>query len=277
MAHSPLSPLIKINRAKFSCTKTMVRTVFCSELMRSHPEARANLDKLVTDKAPLFYRKPEHIIQTLQFGYFATAISETLGQLPQSPSFRESHFGEILATIFAEEVMGLRRIYSKLSLLTSENSNAYKMDLVLYDPNTNPVDIVFGEVKSSPKQSPDGKPVGHDKSCFSSLFNSINGYSEDDSKYDLTAARDHIDSCLSSSERERVLQSLMPYSNAKIRVAGIVVIDATTSNDNEVSVLATRKNATTFDVDIVGVEDFSDVADSVYSKLENLRNAACFD
>jgi hypothetical protein len=112
--------------------------------------------------------------------------------MPKSEGFRESHFGEILATIFAEEVMGLRQIYSKLSLLSSENSNAYKMDLILYDPTCDPVDIVLGEVKSSPKISSDGKPVGHSKSCFPSLFTSINEYSQDDSKYDLTAARDNI-------------------------------------------------------------------------------------
>jgi hypothetical protein len=148
------------------------------------------------------------------------------------------------------------------------------MDLVLYDPNTDPVDIVFGEVKSSPKQSSDSKPVGHDKSCFPSLFNSINEYCENDSKYDLTAARDHVNS-LPSPDRERVVNALKPYSNAKIRVVGIVVIDATTRNDEELSVLATRRNETTFDVDVVGVENFLDVADSVYSKLERLRDAAC--
>lgn len=274
MVQGPLTPLIKVNRARFSCTKTMLRPVCCSEIIRRHPESVITLDGLVADKAPLFYRDPEHIIQTLQFGYFATAISETLRRLPQVPSFRESHFGEILATIFAEEVMGLRRIYSKLSLLTSENANAYKMDLVLYDPNTNPVDIVFGEVKSSPKNSSDGQPAGHDKSCFSSLFNSINVYSEDDSKYDLTAARDHVNS-LPLPEKERVLDSLKPYSNAKIRLVGIIVIDSTTFDDAELSILATRKNPTAFDVDVVGIENYSDVADSVYSKLEKLREAAC--
>jgi len=276
MVQGPLAPFVKVNRARFSCAKTMLRTVFCSELVRSSAEASITLDHLIFDRTPLFYREPKKIINDLQYGYFVTPISDTLRRLPQSPSFRESHFGEILATIFAEEVMGLRRIYSKLSLLTSENSNAYKMDLVLYDPSTDPVDIVFGEVKSSPKVSPDGQPVRHDKSCFSSLFSSINGYSEDDSKYDLTAARDNVDN-LQSPERERVLKSLMPYSGARTRIAGIAVIDYTTKHDSELSLLATRKNPTSFDVDVVGVENFADVADSVYSKLERLRQASCLE
>lgn len=276
MVQGPLAPFVKVNRARFSCAKTMLRAVFCSELVRNSAEASITLDHFICDRTPLFYREPEKIMNDLHLGFFTTAISDTLSRLPQSPSFRESHFGEILATIFAEEVMGLRRIYSKLSLLTSENSNAYKMDLVLYDPSTDPVDIVFGEVKSSPKFSPDGKPVGHDKSCFPSLFSSINGYSEDDSKYDLTTARDNVNH-LPSSDKERVLRSLKPYSGARIRVAGITIIDHTTKHDSELTLLATRKNSISFDVDVVSIENFADVADSVYSKLENLRKASCLE
>ncbi len=272
---SPLTHLVKLNRAKFTCDGDVLRTVYCSELMRSSSESPISLDNFICEKAPFFYRNPDKIINDINLGYFGSSIADTLRRMPKSESFRESHFGEILATIFAEEVMGLRRIYSKLSLLTSENSNAYKMDLVLYDPTRDPIDIVFGEVKSSPKISLNGEPVGHAASCFPSLFASVNKYSEDDSKYDLTTARDNINN-LPVEDKERVRKALEPYSGAKIRVAGITVIDSTTTHDSELRVLASRRNSTPFDVDVIGVETFKDMADSVYIKLENLRNAACF-
>ena len=89
----------------------------------------------MANRAPLFYRSPDQIADMLREGYFRTAFHETLLQLPTSTHFRDSHFGEILSAIFAEKVIGWRLIYSKLKLLTAENSNPYKMDLMFFDPN----------------------------------------------------------------------------------------------------------------------------------------------
>lgn len=274
MNQSPnsLKHLVKVSRANFTCTKKMLRAVYLSEIVRS--SQIVNLEDYVVERVPFFYRESEKMIETLNHGLFTTMIKETLQRLPSSQSFQESHFGEIVATLFAEEIMGLRRIYSKLSLLTSQNSNAYKMDLILYDPGKDPIDIVFGEVKSSPKVSQNGTLPGHDSSCFASLFNSINKYSISDQEYDLTAARDNVEQ-LPPPERERVRKALMPYSGAKIRVAGIVVIDNSTKHDSELSVLATRKNSTKFDVDVVGIEQYAEVANSVYKKLEVVRKSVC--
>lgn len=271
----PLEQFVKINRVRFTSEKTMVRAVHCSDVLRtSKLSSTLKLETLLFDRVPLFYRDPDKIYGRLKDGYFATAFSETLHMLPNSSHFRNSHMGEIFAMLFAEEIMGLRRIYSKLSTLTTQNSNAYKMDLVMYDPNTQPVEIVFVEVKSSDKFSVDGSPVNHDKSCFSSLFSSINGYKAGDAEYDLTAARDNLKN-LASNEQERVRESLKPYSGANIRTVGIVVIDNTTYNDAEIDVLATRKNNKSFDVDVVAVERFGDLADTVFTKLEHLRQAIC--
>lgn len=270
-----LEQFVRVNRARFTCSRSMVRTVYCSDIVcNGLINTNLKLEKLLFDRTPLFYRRPEQILDRLKDGYFATAFSETLHMLPNSTHFRQSHMGEILAMLFAEEVMGLRQIYSKLSSLSTQNSNAFKMDLVMYDPATRPVDIVFGEVKCSDKFSQDGNPVGHDKSCFSSLFESVNSYGESDQAYDLTAARDNLHT-LPVDERERVRESLKPYSNANIRTVGIVVIDNTTYHDEEVSILATRKNKKTFDVDVVAVERFGNLADTVFSKLEELRKAIC--
>ena len=125
----------------------------------------------------------------LNAGYFRTAFRDAIHQLPTSAHFRNSHFGEILSAIFAETAIGWRLLYSKLKLLTTENSNPYKMDLVFFDPNQSTPTFVFGEVKSSMKSE---VPANHHKACYASLFNSLREYSDEDLQYDLTAARDNI-------------------------------------------------------------------------------------
>lgn len=261
---------VKITRAKIKYEKKAVRIVYISELMGESNGTR--LAEYIADKAPLFYRKISDVYKSLGDGFFVSTMKETLAKLPSSDSFRSSHFGEIATAIFAEEVMGLRKLYSKLSLLTAENSNAYKMDLVLYNPNSDPVEFIFGEVKSSPKTKDDGFPVGHDKSCFADIFNSLNAYQSKDLQFDLTAAKDHINN-LPDQEKERIRLALRPYSNPKIRYAGFAVIDSSTRHDDELSVLLTRKNLKYFDVDVICVENYPSVAHSVYKKLEALKIA----
>lgn len=262
---SGLLHFIRARREPIEGDKQRVRMVYRSEFVRDGTPYK--LDQYISDKVPLFYRSISAIIAELSAGYFITAIKNTLAKLPTSQSFQESHFGEIVAAIFAEEVMGLHRLYSKLTLLTAENANAYKMDLVLYDPSTEPVRIVFGEVKSSPKSASDGLPAKHDESCFADIFNSLNQYSDADRRFDLTAANDNIVN-IPEEHRERVRAALKPYSAIPIGYAAFAVIDSSTYSNDEVQVLRTRKNKKEFEIDVVCLEVFSFVAGKVYSSLQ---------
>ena len=239
--------------------------VYVSDVVEEHDGQ--HLATYIADRAPLFYRTLQEIVESLKDGYFLSTFRETLARLPSSTSFRESHFAEIAACIFAEEVMGLRKLYSKLSLLTAENANAFKMDLLLYKPGTNPVEFVFAEVKSSPKTLAEGLPSGHDNSCFPALFDSFNQYDENDLSFDLNAAKDRLE-VLDASERTVVREALKPYAERVISYAGFVIIDYSTKCDDETSILATRKNNKQFDVDLICIQSFPIVADSVYSQLE---------
>ncbi len=264
---SPLSKLLKVTRAKFSCDGTVYRIVFESRL---HKEAEnLNLADYVADKAPLFYRDVGKISSELSDGYYISSLKRTLAKIPTADSFKQSHFAEIACGIFAEEVMGLVRIYSKLSLLTAENANAFKMDLVLCDPSTEPLEFVFAEVKSSPKSV---SPANHHLGCYADLFNSFNKYEETDREFDLGAARDRIDS-IPNPLRDRVHKALLPYAGTKIRYAGFAVVDEATFFEPEVRILATRKNSKVFDVDLVCIEAYRDVTDKAYLILEGIRKA----
>ena len=242
------------------------RRVYLSRIVRSVEEH--SLEKYIADCAPLFYRSPDKIVETLEEGYFLTAFREVVRRLPTSSHFRDSHFGEILAAVFAREVVGWRLIYSKLRMTTAENSNPYKMDLVFFDPSRTVPTIILGEVKSSMKS---GIPARHDKSCYPSLFDSLREYSIVDLEYDLTAARDSVEQ-LPLNEQEKVKKALLPYAEREIVYAGFSVIDTDTRRDSETSMLAKRKSSKTFDIDLVCVDDLSDVSESTYKILDAMHN-----
>ena len=169
--------------------------------------------------------------------------------------------------------MGLKLLYSKLRLLTAENSNAYKMDVVMYDATTDPIELVFLEVKSSVKEATD-EPPGHDKSIYASLFDSLNKYTKDDLRYDLTAIRDRLGD-LPYQDSERLRSVLGSYAGPIVRYGGVCSIDIATHLDEEAALLATRKNEKNFEADLVCVAEFGQVADATYETLANLRDAAC--
>jgi len=221
--------------------------------------------KYVASKAPLFYRDLAKIASDMsESQHFGAVIKDTLAKIPKSETFRESHFCEIVSGIFAEEKLGLTRIYSKLTLLTAENANAYKMDLVLCRPETNPVQFVFGEVKSSCKKE---APAGHDKSCFVDLFRSFNEYNEADLQFDLTAARDRIEA-LPPDQKEKVKKALLPYGDRELRYAGFIVIDSNTFDQAEAEILAKRTNTKEFDVDLLCIETLQSISHDTYDRLD---------
>jgi hypothetical protein len=236
------------------------------------PEASdLKLAAYIAERAPEFYRPISDIIRELEGGLPLSVLKETLARLPTAESFQSSHFAEIAASLFAEEIMGLKRIYSKLSTLTAENANGYKMDLLLYDPNTEPVELVFGEVKSSDKM-PTPDPAGHDQSCYASLFNSLREYGEDDLAFDLAAIKDRLGH-VSEADRERLRAILKPYTPRTVRYAGFVLIDDGTFRSEEAAVLACRKSDKTFEVDLVGVDGYSASAKSAFDRLHTVLEA----
>lgn len=253
-----------VSRANFLCEEKACRVVWQSQFVTE--ASGLVLCEYVADRAPLFYRRLENIVDDLKAGLFLTAFKDTLAKLPAAESFQESHFGEIISGLFAEDVMGLRRLYSKLSLLTAENSNAFKMDLLMCNPKVEPIEFIFGEVKSSTKSAADGLPPGHDKSCFKSLFDSFKKYESGDLTFDLTAARDRLD-LLPTEEANRIHAALLPYSERTIKYAGFIVIDTSTRDDAETRVLATRKSEKDFDVELICIESLKATIDGTYAQL----------
>jgi hypothetical protein len=248
--------------------KTLVRAVHRAEIVRAGDTSV--LEEYMAERVPYFYKSPHDIAKLFEGPYFLDAIRKVLLKLPSAENFRESHFGEILAGVYGEEVLGLRMLYSKLAVLTAENANAYKMDVLFYRPGQDPAEFVFAEVKSSVKTADHGLPAGHDKSCFASLFDSFNKYTASDVEFDLAAVQERLDT-LPLPDREVIRQSLLPHRARSIQFAGFCVIDRSTHNESESAVLATRKNDRTFDVDLLCVAELPDVIGATYDLLEAVK------
>lgn len=266
-----LNIFVRESRTRFSLdpSKTELRAVNISTILKNSSDH--NLADLVADRAPFYYREFDKVVESMQSGYFLTTIRETLKRLPNSNHFQDSHFGEILASIFVEDVIGLKKLYCKLSLNSSENQNAYKMDLLCYEQGSDPVKFVFCEVKSSNKHESEGMPPGHDKSCYADIFNSLRTYNEGDQSFDLTTLKDRLE-INDEDEKKRVKDSLLPYANRTVGYVGIAVIDHSTYLEEEIPVLATRKSTKVFDVEVLCVEQYKDTSSQVYSILEKFKN-----
>lgn len=265
-----LSLFVRESRTKFVVDppQNEIRIVSISHIDKA--KDTRNLADFVADKAPLYYREFDKVVESLQTGYFLTMIQETLKKLPTSDHFKSSHFGEILASIFVEDIIGFKKLYCKLSLNTTENQHGFKMDLLCYVPGSNPVDFVFCEVKSSPKDVSDGMPPRHDKSCYADIFNSLREYNEGDKQFDLTIIKDNLD-LNDEGEKNRVKASLLPYGIRNIGYIGIAVIDHSTFVKEEVPVLATRRSNKTFNVELLCVESYKEVSTEAYQILERYK------
>jgi hypothetical protein len=248
--------------------REVVRALHRAEIVRQTDIAK--LEEYMAERVPYFYKEPKEMAKLFEGPYFLTAIKKVLMKLPTAESFRESHFGEIIAGVYGEEVLGLRMLYSKLAGLTSENANAYKMDLLFYRPGNDPAEFVFAEVKSSMKTAEEGLPAGHDKSCFPNLFDSFNKYKEKDLEFDLAAIEERLNK-IAEPDREILRQSLLPHRPRNIQYAGFCVIDQSTHDPDESSLLATRKNNRVFDVDLLCVAELPHVVTATYGLLEAVK------
>lgn len=264
-----LTPYLEVGRTRLAAAdREHVRLVHQTAIVR-RPQDREPFEGFMTGRLPFFYRDPDSVGSAFtNADDFRRPIRETLLRLPTSTSFRESHFGEILAGVFATEVLNLRLLYSKLTLLTAENANPYKMDLVLYDPTTEPVEFVFGEVKTSPKCE---APAKHDTGCYADLFRSFGGYAAEDREFDLATVNDRLNH-MDAADAARVRAALRLGEDVIVRYAGFCVIDAVTRDDGEAQILGTRSNAKVFDVDVVSVQELAEVTAETYASLDRLRS-----
>src|SRR3989442_10617363 len=108
------------------------------------------LAHLIAGQIPYYYRKPENIAADFSRRHNALdMIMELANKAPKTAKFRQSHCGEIFCSLYVEQVLGFRRLYSKLALTTSEDTNVHKMDAFFVDVTKTPFTYLEVEAKTS--------------------------------------------------------------------------------------------------------------------------------
>ena len=102
---------------------------------------------------------------------------DLMGTAPNSPKFRASHGGEILAAHYIEQSLKFRQLYSKLTLTTSEDTNAHKMDALFVNTEVAPYQYTFVEAKSSILNTEKTKTKTHRSGILKAMVESLNNYS----------------------------------------------------------------------------------------------------
>lgn len=241
------------------------------------------LYQYVADRLPLFYRTAEAIADDLRSGQrFLTPFRDTLRRLPTSKGHQKSHFGEVLASIFAEEVLGYRLLYSKLSLLTAENTNPYKMDVLLVDMDTDPLVFYLLEAKCSTQVPHHGQRVYHKHGIYKGLIRSLREYEGKDRSFDLSAARDRL-SNFSEAEAKRIKEALIPPPTPTVKTLGVAAIDILSEHVDDTDYVLSEPCCTgqlrclsepcghRFSVDILCLEKLEDAIEATFEYLERFQ------
>jgi hypothetical protein len=133
-----------------TCSFTGVSLVRSGWRVVLDDNAKQTLPRYAAGKISYYYRIPKNIGADFAAEHDAIEmIQSLLHRLPTQDKFRNSHFGEIMCAVYMQEALGLKRLYSKLTLLTAENTNAHKMDAFFVDLSTTPYTYVAVEAKSS--------------------------------------------------------------------------------------------------------------------------------
>ncbi len=123
-------------------------------------QSNRDLAYYLAGQYPWFYRSPEKVSEDVLGRCNALDLFYDLAiKAPTNPKFQQSHCGEILAALYLEDVLGFRRLYSKLALTTSENTNVHKMDGFFVDTKQSPYLYIAVEAKSSIMPNKQRPPV----------------------------------------------------------------------------------------------------------------------
>lgn len=198
------------------------------------------LAKVVAGQIPYFYRQPEKIAADFAARHDALEmIYDLTTKVPTSTKFQNSHFGEILSALYLEDVLQLRRLYCKLTLLTAENTNAHKMDGLFVDTSTIPFSYFWVEAKTSILPTNKTAFNGHRHGILKQLIQSLDGYDEQDQRFDFVAIRDNLDSAFNPSEAAQIKNDLTPPGPTISYLGMAAINDSTISKEDDDWILST--------------------------------------
>ena len=232
-----------------------------------------DLPRVLAGQIPFFYREPEKISADFQARHDVfDAICDLATKVPTTAKFQQSHCGEILAALYLEDVLGFRMLYSKLTLTTAENTNVHKMDGFFVDLKSDPYTFIAVEAKTSILPTDKTKCSGHRHGILKQLIASLDGYSDEDKRFDFTLIRDNLNKG-SFTEKEvlNIKEELKPPGPSSMIHIGIATINESTVHPEDDGFILTEKCRLDFKFRSLVVADLADLAALAYGRVQKLK------
>lgn len=234
-----------------------------------------SLEKYLSGQLPKHYRSLEGI--SSDFGSGNSCLEAVLGMIacmPTAESFQNSHCGEIAGAQFVEEVLGYRRLYSKLTMTTSANTNAHKMDGLFVKTSCTPFEFLFVEAKSSVLPTTLTKTKTHRSGILKSMLTSLHTYHKDDLRFEFARIRDNLESSFTVDEAAEIKRELTPPGPENLKFLGISVTNASTVNTGDDDFILVEKCDINFNYHALVVTDLAKLAKDAYGRWEQMKAAA---
>lgn len=234
-----------------------------------------SLGKYLTGQLPKHYRTLDGIASDFESGNSCLeAVLGIIACMPTVASFQNSHCGEIAAAQFVEEVLGYRRLYSKLTMTTSENTNAHKMDGLFVKTSCDPYEYLFVEAKSSILPTKSTKAKTHRSGILTSMLNSLHTYDDDDPRFEFARIRDNLESSFNEAEAAKIRSDLTPPGPDNLKFLGVSVTNACTVNTDDDDFILSKQCDTEFNYYALVVTDLAELAKDAYGRWIKMKAAA---
>jgi hypothetical protein len=232
------------------------------------------LGKHIAGQLPYHYRSIKGIVDDFVSENSALeAVLDLAANAPTSPTFRNSHCGEILASHFVESKLNYKRLYSKLTLTTSQNTNVHKMDGLFVKTSPTPYEYLFVEAKTSilpTKLTPKKK---HKSGILSQMIKSLNAYAADDPRFEFIRIRDNLAANFSQAHQLQIKSDLTPPGPPNLKLLGISVTNASTVNSDDDDFILSTSCGAPFEYYALVVTDLATLATDSYGYWDSIKAA----
>jgi hypothetical protein len=226
-----------------------------------------SLGKYLAGQLPQHYRSLEGIAADFSSGDSSLeAVLAMISCMPTVSSFQNSHCGEIAAAHYVEDHLGYKRLYSKLTMITSQNTNAHKMDGLFVKTDCDPFEYLFVEVKCSILPTSNTKTKTHRSGILKQMLSSLHSYHNDDPRFEYSRIRDNLEKSFPQPDASAIRSDLIPPGPENLRFLGISVTNAATINSEDDDFILSSTCNLDFDYHAIVVTDLAALSQDAYGK-----------
>lgn len=246
------------------------RCVWTRNILDENGE-KLKLSRFISGKIPYYYRDPLKIANDFYEKLDTIGlIADICRKTPTTEKFRCSHFGEIIGSIYIEEILGYKILLRKLTQLTAEDTNVHKMDVMCVDTSEKQYKYWWFEVKTSMRH---GK-VYHRNGIYKQMKKSLENYTMGDKLYDFVQIRDNISRADFTDDEIKTIKKQLSPPGPKINFHGMAVINVSTIDDEDDKFLLTESSNAKYDVKVLTITDLKKLSSEAYNRLEAIQKAA---